>query len=560
MNELQHGGSVDEWDDARSLTRAACLILMLASLASMTARIGGIESREKTPMISANDRSRWCTVRALVDDGTYAIDTLVFRTNEDGKLLRDRNGKLVRDPKWQTIDMVRHRGADGKEHYYSSKPPLLPTMIAGGYWAIKKVFGLEIVEEYSAIIRALLVLINVVPLALLFWLTWRLCDRYCRHEWSRLFVIAVATWGTFLTTFAVVLNNHLPAAVSTMVAIYAVFQVLARRDQRLSDDQDAEELPDASWGWHVLAGLAAGFAAANELPALSLLVALGLGLTWAAPLRSLGYYLAAGAVGVAFFATNLVAHNSWKPPYMHRSDGAVVATAEVNELAAGEAPAAIRDALGKQLIQLGPDAVVEEAYGDDRWQLFNPFDEQRWALQLNDGVCTIREWNDWYEYERSHWRGGDKKGVDRGEPNVAKYAAHVLVGHHGIFSLTPVWLLTLVGIGIALRQGEGAFRGFALLTGALWAVCTAFYIARPLDDRNYGGVSCGFRWLYWQIPMWTIAMIPALDWVAERPRLRNVAIVLLTIGVGSAAYASAKPFSHPWLYDFWVYLGWASND
>ena len=34
------------------------------------------------PFLSANDRSRWCTIRALVDDGTYAIDQIVTDPSE----------------------------------------------------------------------------------------------------------------------------------------------------------------------------------------------------------------------------------------------------------------------------------------------------------------------------------------------------------------------------------------------------------------------------------------------------------------------------------------------
>ncbi len=35
--------------------------------------------------------------------------------------------------------------------------------------------------------------------------------------------------------------------------------------------------------------------------------------------------------------------------------------------------------------------------------------------------------------------------MDRGEPSHAVYIFHSLVGHHGIFSLTPFWLLSVVG-------------------------------------------------------------------------------------------------------------------
>ena len=79
------------------------------------------------PFLSANDRSRWLTIRSLVERGTYEIDA------------------IVGEPTWDTIDMVQHRGRDGELHLYSSKPPLLATLLAGEYWAINR-FG----ERYVA--------------------------------------------------------------------------------------------------------------------------------------------------------------------------------------------------------------------------------------------------------------------------------------------------------------------------------------------------------------------------------------------------------------------------
>ena len=46
--------------------------------------------QKQRPFLSANDRSRWATVRALVEHGTYAIDDIVSQ------------------PNWDTIDMVKH--------------------------------------------------------------------------------------------------------------------------------------------------------------------------------------------------------------------------------------------------------------------------------------------------------------------------------------------------------------------------------------------------------------------------------------------------------------------
>src|SRR6476659_2107985 len=91
--------------------RSIYALLIAVSAGMMIARIARVESsdpKSQTPFLSANDRSRWATIRSLGDDGTYSIDHIIF----------DQKGNLVRG--WHTIDLVRHRGSDGQEHYYSS--------------------------------------------------------------------------------------------------------------------------------------------------------------------------------------------------------------------------------------------------------------------------------------------------------------------------------------------------------------------------------------------------------------------------------------------------------
>jgi len=158
--------------------------------------------RMQRPFLSANDRSRWCTVRALVEakmrveGAPYSID------------------KVVREPTWDTIDMVKHDG-----HLYSSKPPLLPTLLAAEYWLIHRLTGATLGTHPYAIGRFMLVTVNVVPLLLCFLLLAELVERLGTTDWGRMFVMGAAVFGTFLTTFAVVINNHLPAAVSTAIAL-----------------------------------------------------------------------------------------------------------------------------------------------------------------------------------------------------------------------------------------------------------------------------------------------------------------------------------------------------
>ena len=71
------------------------------------------------PTFGANDRSRWDTVRALVDHGTYAIG----ERESDPATGGYRDTGIVTEDGWKTIDMVLH---PQRQKFCSSKPPLLP--------------------------------------------------------------------------------------------------------------------------------------------------------------------------------------------------------------------------------------------------------------------------------------------------------------------------------------------------------------------------------------------------------------------------------------------------
>ncbi len=96
------------------------------------------------PMHGVNDRSRWQTIYSLAERGTYNID----------------------ETPWpETIDRVRLHG-----HFYSSKPPLLETLLAGEYLLLKKLsFGrLSFRNSPETVIRTMVALANLVHLSF-FW-------------------------------------------------------------------------------------------------------------------------------------------------------------------------------------------------------------------------------------------------------------------------------------------------------------------------------------------------------------------------------------------------------
>ena len=526
-------------DDARAQLRHAIYwLLIVTSAGMMIGRVLTVRSSlGKTPLLCANDRSRWCTIRSLVDHGTFVIDDVMYKDAEHTK----------RDREWYTIDRVHHKGHDGLEHDYSSKPPLLSTMLAGPYWVLKRLTGVSITERPFYIVRGMLILVNVIPLVVCFLLLARMIERYGVTDWGRLFVMAAAVYGTFLTTFAVTLNNHVVAAVSVTITIYAALPIWRDGERRLR--------------YFAIAGFFAAFTAANELPALSFLAVVGFGLLLRSPLRTLlAFAPPVLLVAAGFFGTNYWAHGSWKPPYAHRGNGPQVASCDgdhLTQLANGEIPAALRQELSDAGIELSPQTTVGPRRSGAGWVIWDPDGHDRLALVADEGSVRAMAWDHWYEYDDSYWFSEKKTGVDLGEPSRVTYATHVLVGHHGVFSLTPLWLLSTLGIGLWLARGESRMRGFASMVLTLSLVCLAFYIARPLKDRNYGGVCCGFRWMFWFIPLWLVALLPAADWVARRRWAQYAALVLLLISAVSAGYACLNPWSPPWLYQYWLYLGWA---
>ncbi len=496
-------------------------------------------ARLRRPLLSANDRSRWCTIRVLVEKDLqvegdpYCID------------------KVRSLPGWDTIDMVKHDG-----RLYSSKPPLLPTLMAGGYWVIYHLTGTSLGTEPYVVVRWMLVLFNVIPLVICWLLLARLVERFGTTDWGRLFVMGAATFGTFLTTFAVVINNHLPAAVCAMVAVYAATRIWFDGESR--------------WRYFVLAGLFAALTAANELPALAFFAALSAVLLWKAPDRTLlGYLPAALLVVGAFFLTNWIAHHSLRPPYMHRAKINQTSLSPADQKAINRA---LQDALNKPDEEAAKEAfkasITEAVKRSGRKNVRAAIERQLGAAAGDEMKQAIRDAIDeagdnWYDYAYlrngrtydSYWR--DPQGVDRGEESPAVYAMHILVGHHGIFSLTPIWLLSAVGMGIWLTQGrDRSLRELTLLIAAVSLVCLAFYLTRGPNYRNYGGITSGLRWMFWFAPLWLLTMLPAVDAMASRGWTRCLGLVLLAVSVLSASYPVWNPWTSPWIMDYLYYLGW----
>ena len=463
MNRLSRESSAleeqsSETERARANRIWIYVLLISIAMGVFLARTAHVRANDKrTPFLSANDRSRWATVRSLLDDGTYEID------------------RVIKHKGWDSIDKVSHRGRDGQQHFYSSKPPILANVLAWETWLVQKATGKRLSKAPFYVGRLVIAITNGALLLVLFATMWRGVEHWGASDRGRIYVMSVVTMGTLLSTFAISINNHLPGAVATAVAMYLLLRIWY--DER----QD--------WWRYLLAGFAAACAAACELPALSLLVGVFGALGIQSPKRTLLFTLPPIVlVAFAYFGTTYAAHQSWRPPYMHRAAG-------------------------------------EDWQGDN-----------------------------WYIYDGTYWVGEKLNGFDQGEPSKWAYGFHVIMGHHGILSLTPVWVLSVLGAFLWL--GRKRYALFLAIAG-LTVICLVFFIfLRPLVDRNYGGSCCGFRWAFWLIPLWLIAMIPAADkWSGHRGG-QILMWLSLVVSVFSATYPLLNPWTHPWLWAYWKNLGW----
>ncbi len=470
------------------------------------------------PTFSSNDRSRWATIRNLVEKGTYVIGqrsrtviaasaasmfgsrngveaAVLLQAGHLARISKKTNTGLIFRDGYESVDKVM----DPKTlQFYSSKPPLLSTLLAGEYWLLYQM-GISMEDHPWLVVRTIVFTVHWLPLLIYLILLARLVERYGGTDWGRYFVLAAGGFATMATLFAITLNNHTLATCTALFALYPALRIL---------ESPRSGRPGVPAWYFLVSGFFAGFTVSNELPALALAAALFLLLLWRAPGRTLFLYVPAAAVPVA----------------------ALLAT---NYLAVG---------------QLRP---VQSQFGSP-----------------------------WYDYEGSHWQKPtpreekEKRGVDwaRLKESRGKYVMHVLVGHHGVFSLTPINLLALAGMLLGLRRrqradgeghpsegaaGAGKTGGLpfvlSLLTLFLTVVVTGFYL---IKTNNYGGWTNGPRWLMWLTPFWLLVMLPIADRLAACRRGRALGYVLLAISIMSVTYRSWNPWRMPWLYHLLEALGW----
>src|SRR4051812_32250377 len=131
-----------------ALRRSIYSLLLVAAAGLMVARVANVEllyepslykaypartwpgtKPNPWPTFGSNDRARWATVKALVEDRTFVIGWRIEDPN-DPNGYRDEGIIFPGTKGFGSVDVVLH--PDRKE-FYATKPPLLTLFVAGQY-------------------------------------------------------------------------------------------------------------------------------------------------------------------------------------------------------------------------------------------------------------------------------------------------------------------------------------------------------------------------------------------------------------------------------------------
>lgn len=429
-----------------------------------------LESNRQRPFLSGNDRSRWLTVRSLVELGTFEINDIVER-----------------EPLWDSVDVVSHMNSKGEQKLYSSKPPLHAVLVAAPYWLIQRTTGCTLESHPFEVGRTLLILFNVIPLGIGWWWCARLINEWTESDAVFTVSLGSIVFATMLSTFAIALNNHLWGAVAAIGTMW-----YATRCWRGSD----------RWQDFVWAGFWAAATFTCELPSASLLAIVGLLVLLKSPRQTLAFSVpAVAAVLVLYFSINYVAHGVWKPPYSYGAG----------------------------------DVNTEQS----------------------------KQVNNWYDYDfirkfdgrkvDSYWRNPNNP-LDLGESSTPHYLFHSLIGHHGLFSLTPILIFGFIGMFVMLGRQPTEQRSFAISIVLTSIACLIFYLFfLDVRQRNYGGTSVAFRQLLWLHPIWIIASVPVLERVLSNRFGRWIFGLCALISMVSVSYPTWNPWSQNWIWNLMIW-------
>ena len=414
----------------REALRARDLLILLISVASLVCVLWNLQDAS---IKNANTGSRYATVESLVDYGTFAIDQSLYR---------------------RTIDKVKL-----DDHYYSSKPPVLPVYAAGVYWVYHRITGDTFASAEGNCVRFCGLMSGWLSHLLLLLYLYRLSKLLFTRQ---LAIVGLALLGGFAylgAGYATTLNNHSVAATLALIGFY-----YAVRIRRGSTPHPRHWL---------LSGLCLGFLPTIDVPS--------------------------GVISAAVFG------------YLYTFDRKKTLTWFLPALLPGPLTHAL-------LSYLSTGSVI--------------------PVYLRRSL---------YDYPGSYWNR--ESGIDALREPKHIYGFHVLFGHHGLFSMTPVFAFAVFELYRAIRQ-RLQLKAEAWLVASASAVLVVFYI---FYSHNYGGWCVGMRWF---VPIMPLLCIFCAVWL-DRVVLSRLQLWLFAAAFAVSAFHVQDAMDGPFQYSVWH--NWLEN-
>ncbi len=384
---------------------------------------------------STNSGSRYATVEALVHNQTFKIDDTRYTGN------------------W-SIDRVKIDG-----HFYSSKPPLLPVIVAGFYRGLNQLTGWDIrasdTEERVVLICNLA--FGGIPFLLILIYFWRLTPMFITTPEARIIGLLGIAFSFIGAGYATELNNHIPGALMALLSFFYACQIVQGSDDTI-----------LSW---IAVGLFSGFLITLELPAGILTACIGWYLFTYHRIKTLLIFLPFAAIPV--------------------------------------------------LSQVGL------------------------TYLYTDSILPIYLRPDVYDYSGSYWH--NPKSYDAHNDTKVVYAFHSLLGHHGLFSMTPVFILAVIGLWYAVNCRERLWVE-ARIVAISFITMLVFYIIRT---DNYGGLCVGFRWLIVIMPLFFLFFGVWVDRQLQNRLPRLWVWLVICIGIGIGQYHTWDCLENSWKHSQW---------
>jgi len=148
---------------------------------------------------------------------------------------------------------------------------------------------------------------------------------------------------------------------------------------------------------------------------------------------------------------------------------------------------------------------------------------------------------DLYQYEGSYW--SNPVGIDALDEAKPVYLFNLLLGHHGFFSLSPIFILMAVGLIFAFRDSRPEVQHLSWFAVAVFLFTV---VLNTLTTNNYGGVCQGFRYLIWPVPLFIVSGSLTADAYGRPKWVRALAVVFLFASIVSAASCLDNPWSESW--------------